>query len=251
MIIVNADDFGRSRATNQAVIACFKMRAISSATIMANMPFFDEACAAATDLCLGRDIGIHINITEGTPLTDRIRNVSMFCNCSGQFQYRRLMSRFLNSEERKALSEEVVEQISRCRQNGLTLSHADSHHHVHTDPAIFLVVASILRAVGIRCIRISRNAGYIPPALKLAKAGYNSFVRLSGFNTTRFFGGLSDFEYKTSTGGPLKGSFEIMVHPVINSDGEIVDMHEKRSLIHPLLQATERFKLVSFASWAR
>ena len=41
--IVNADDFGRNSRANQRINECFQNNKISSTTVMANMPGFDEA----------------------------------------------------------------------------------------------------------------------------------------------------------------------------------------------------------------
>ena len=43
LVIVNAYDFGQSAVVNRVIMACFRQGLISSTTIMANMPGFDEA----------------------------------------------------------------------------------------------------------------------------------------------------------------------------------------------------------------
>jgi len=43
-VIINADDFGLSSSNNRVIVAAFKDGVISSATLMANTPGFDEAC---------------------------------------------------------------------------------------------------------------------------------------------------------------------------------------------------------------
>ena len=50
-VIVNADDFGMNHNVNLAIDYCFKKNIISSTTIMANMPGFDEAVKLA---CIGK-----------------------------------------------------------------------------------------------------------------------------------------------------------------------------------------------------
>src|SRR5690606_10006865 len=44
-VIINADDFGLSSDENRTIISAFQQGLISSATLMANMPAFEEACA--------------------------------------------------------------------------------------------------------------------------------------------------------------------------------------------------------------
>ena len=64
-VIVNADDFGMNHNVNLAIDYCFKKNIISSTTIMANMPGFDEAVKLA---CIGKYdkyVGIHFNLVDG------------------------------------------------------------------------------------------------------------------------------------------------------------------------------------------
>jgi chitin disaccharide deacetylase len=77
-IVVNADDFGASRRINQAILQAFEKRLISSATIMANMPAFEEACRLARQNDLQRGIGLYLNLTEGKPLTREIAECPPF-----------------------------------------------------------------------------------------------------------------------------------------------------------------------------
>ena len=44
-MIINADDFGYSKAVNMAIVDCFKNKTINRSTIMVNMPCADEAVA--------------------------------------------------------------------------------------------------------------------------------------------------------------------------------------------------------------
>ncbi|MEI3421302.1 MAG: ChbG/HpnK family deacetylase [Butyricimonas faecihominis] len=67
-VIVNADDVGMNHNVNLAIDYCFKKNIISSTTIMANMPGFDEAVKLA---CIGKYdkyVGMHFNLVEGVPL---------------------------------------------------------------------------------------------------------------------------------------------------------------------------------------
>lgn len=42
---INADDFGRSPSINAAIVQCFEEGLINQTTIMANMPYYEEAVA--------------------------------------------------------------------------------------------------------------------------------------------------------------------------------------------------------------
>jgi predicted glycoside hydrolase/deacetylase ChbG (UPF0249 family) len=68
-VIVNADDFGLSTSENAVIFSAFQAGLISSATIMANMPEFEAACAMARHPMLDGRIGLHFNLTYGKPLS--------------------------------------------------------------------------------------------------------------------------------------------------------------------------------------
>jgi len=77
-IIVNADDFGMSAETNRAIVEAFENSVISSTTLMANMPGFEEACELAHRHRLLGKIGLHLNLTSGYPLSAPIRRCPGF-----------------------------------------------------------------------------------------------------------------------------------------------------------------------------
>jgi predicted glycoside hydrolase/deacetylase ChbG (UPF0249 family) len=72
-LIINADDFGLSTSVNRAVVASLQASLCSSTTIMANQPAFLEACQLAHDHRLFDRVGVHLVLTEGSPLTEAIK----------------------------------------------------------------------------------------------------------------------------------------------------------------------------------
>ena len=60
-LIINADDFGISNSANQAVFAAFKNGVLTSTSIMANAPAFENAINMIPEL-KGISIGVHLNI---------------------------------------------------------------------------------------------------------------------------------------------------------------------------------------------
>ena len=57
---MNADDFGMSAEVNRAMVEAFHKGAISSATLITNMPGFAEACELAHRHRLLGKIGLHL-----------------------------------------------------------------------------------------------------------------------------------------------------------------------------------------------
>jgi predicted glycoside hydrolase/deacetylase ChbG (UPF0249 family) len=80
----------------------------------------------------------------------RDQEIRSLCNVEGRFALtRRARVVFLTASERQALADELRAQIRACRENGIPLTHADSHHHVHEEWGIAAVVIAVCREQGI------------------------------------------------------------------------------------------------------
>jgi predicted glycoside hydrolase/deacetylase ChbG (UPF0249 family) len=67
-LILNADDFGLTRGINRAIAELHAAGALTSATLMANGPAFDDAVTIAlANPTLG--VGCHIVLVDGTPVS--------------------------------------------------------------------------------------------------------------------------------------------------------------------------------------
>jgi len=235
--IVNADDFGLDQTTNTAILSAFAAGIISSTTLLVNTPGFLEACALAHENRLLERIGIHLNLTMGTPLTDPIRALRRFCTTDGEFAAQRSFIP-LSYTERNALATELLAQIQCARQQHLPLTHADSHHHIHTVYPIYTVVCGALQQCRIRALRLSRNCGALSPLNWCAKAIFNTLLRWHGFYTTQYFGSIHDFSALCRTGVCIR-SGEIMTHPTWDGEGNLVDRldgHLLTPAIHKVVQ---------------
>lgn len=228
MLIINADDFGKDSLTNRAIIQSFKKSLCSSTTLMPNMPGFKEACQLAHDNKLTDHIGIHMVISEGHPLTENIKHCSRLCNSKGLLCFSRNERTFfyLTSSEKRAIADEIREQIRRCREFGVKITHLDSHSHVHTEWALFQIVVKIVREEKIPYIRISRNCGSgISFYKRIYKYLFNRKLKNTFLARTQYFGSLEDYLYLKQL---LRSSitskpFEIMIHPTLDPRGNLID----------------------------
>jgi predicted glycoside hydrolase/deacetylase ChbG (UPF0249 family) len=198
-----------SAETNRAIVEAFENNVISSATLMTNMPGFDEACELAHRHRLLDKIGLHLNLTSGYPLSVPIRRCPQFCDNVGMFRARQIRFR-LSREDRLAVETEIASQIKACLDRGLCPTHLDSHHHVHTEWAIGAAAITIARRYKIKAIRLSRNCGPgIDLVHKLYKMAYNSRLRAYGLAKTRYFGSSEDVREILVA---ASGDVEVMVH---------------------------------------
>lgn len=228
-IIINADDFGMSSTTDHAILQTFSIGALTSTTIVANGSTFEAACQRAHEERLQNQVGLHINLNDGLPLTDAIRKSPRFCDEHGFFRPRtRSLPRLflpLSTADKKALATEVRAQIHRCRQHGLPLSHADSHNHVHTEIIVGTLIMDVLREESIPFLRLTRNIGSdMSTAKKVYKYLYNSLLSSKGLRGVNYFGEFEDMIAIYRNGGPKLGSVEIMCHPIDTKNGQINDL---------------------------
>jgi chitin disaccharide deacetylase len=157
-LIVNADDFGLTAGVNRAIIEGHTRGAITSATLMANMPAFDHAVGLAKDHpSLG--VGLHFNITQGRPVV-AASSVSSLVDERGEFwgTSTALLGRALTG--RLKTEEVVIElraQIEKVIQSGLRLTHVDSHKHTHALPQICEAIIATIKDYGINAIRLPRE----------------------------------------------------------------------------------------------
>ena len=226
-VIVNADDFGSSSAINAAIVAAFDRRLISSATIMAGMPAFEEACTLVRRNNLAGRIGLHLNFTEGEPLSAGIASCPRFCDRSGCWHPQRKVF-MLRERERAVLEVEIMAQVLACERQGIIVTHFDSHHHMHTEPGIAPVVIRMAKRLGVKAVRLGLNygpgrAGASVAHHLLAQAYRDVFNRRLtrlGLAHVKYFVDAQDAGDLIRTGS---SDVELMVHPMLNDRVEVVD----------------------------
>ncbi|MEK3750896.1 polysaccharide deacetylase family protein [Paenibacillus sp. FSL E2-8871] len=125
-LIINCDDFGQSPAMNQAIMHLLEEGKVSSATIMAVAPGFEEAarwCSRRQQ----RNVGLHLTMTSEF---EALRWSSLTGNSSlhddGGHQYK-TVKEFEQGAQTKAVLKEIVAQYERVKQSGIVISHVDNH----------------------------------------------------------------------------------------------------------------------------
>ena len=225
--IINADDFGKNTELNSAISKSFSMGLISSTSLIVNMEGFEEAVAIANSQAnLKNKIGLHLNLTEGFPLTDEIKQCTRFCTAEGYFKYKRKRPIFfLSSFESFAVRKEIRAQLDKSIAAGIYPSHVDSHHHVHTEWGITKALLSVLKSYRITKIRSSRNLGIDQIKIKQwYKQAFNYYIKnIAGFSSTNYFGSVHDLENSSFMVNSKGRLVEIMVHPMFDPLGKLVD----------------------------
>ena len=220
-LIINADDYGLNQQCSEAIISAWEKRLITDTTIVANGTYFEEAILKAKSSELARNIGIHFNLTEGIPLSKEIDKIDAFVK-NGVFHGEIDRKRRLNNAEEQAVFEELSAQVERLKETGINITHADSHHHIHTALYILPIVIRVCRKYDIEKIRIHRNLGNMSIAKRAGKGLLNYWIRSQGLITTLHFGSMNDIRISH-----IKGCCEIMVHPDFDGGGILIDRKKK------------------------
>ncbi len=219
-VIINADDFGLSSKENRAILAAFEQGVVSSATLMANMPAFAEACELAHQHELEQCLGLHFNLTYGSPLSTPITRHKTLCSGSGEFDFSiPRYAMILPATVRTAIRTELEAQWQRCLDHGIRPSHIDSHQHVHNILPIAGLVAEFAHQQQVP-IRLARNLGHnIGPLKRLYKWLLNRRMTQLAGRTATYVCTPRDLLDGIRPGSPV----EVVAHPLIMADGSIGD----------------------------
>ena len=143
---ISADDWGISPGVNEGILELSRLGIIRRASLMAN-------CGALThrlrelQAVPGIQLGIHFNLTYG----DR----QPFGHGSpGRFLLRALNPFLDRAAWRERVARELESQLRFLESAGVRPSYFDGHHHIHLVPGLIDAVAPILKAHGIRQIRL-------------------------------------------------------------------------------------------------
>ncbi|MBU6399144.1 MAG: hopanoid biosynthesis-associated protein HpnK [Verrucomicrobia bacterium] len=137
-LIVNADDFGRSRSINAAVIRAHREGILTTASLMVNGAAADEAVELARQHPrLG--VGLHLTLVCGrstlkpTQIPGLVDNHHHFSNRPVLAALRYFLDRAL----RHQLRHEIDAQVRKFGTTGLPLDHLNGHLHLHLHPTVF------------------------------------------------------------------------------------------------------------------
>jgi glycosyltransferase involved in cell wall biosynthesis/predicted glycoside hydrolase/deacetylase ChbG (UPF0249 family) len=214
-VIVNADDFGISERVNDAICDAIGRGKVTSVTILANAPHLDEALNRIPHFpqC---SFGVHLNLTEFEPLTSGV-GAKLLVDKSGQMS-RHITSLFPSPALMEAIYEEWCAQIRLLMSRGVSVSHIDSHNHIHTVPFVFPALKAVQKHFGIRKVRITKNIYCeeqpCTPSLAWKKRWYNTALRsFYPTRTTEGFSEMSTFCKEANVHSLGHRSVELMVHP--------------------------------------
>ena len=202
LLIVNADDLGRTPGINAGIFEAHRQGLVTSATLMVG---FKAAAAAAAEWAAHPDLGVglHVALTGGGAPTLPAVEVPSLLDAGGRLPPR---PGPLAAARHAEVLAEVRNQLRLFRElTGRSPTHLDSHHHAHRLPVVLDALVTVAREEDLPV----RNAS---PAVgeRLRAAG----VATTGAFVERFFGAEARLDVLAevlAAAGP--GVTELMCHP--------------------------------------
>jgi len=236
MLIINADDWGRSVVETDAALKCYRERRITSVSAMVLMQDSKRAARLAKDYELD-DVGLHLNFSE--EFTDK--------SCSETLkEHHGRIIRFLkrgkyaqllyNPFLRRAFAycyHAQVEEFMRLFEK--SPSHIDGHHHMH-------LCANVLFSSMIPAgMKMRRNFSFWPGEKSMLNRTYRWLVDrwlACRYRLTDYFFDLTQCiqgEKLDRVAALAKSSnVELMTHPIVNEEEEYLLSDEFKVILQRL-----------------
>ncbi len=176
-LILHSDDLGASRPINRGIFAALESGRLSSASIMVNMPASLEAIQEARNFKSPDSFGLHLNLTEGFPLSPR-NEIPDLVDFRGRFLGPLGLMALLSTKRgslalRRQWRTEMERQFAYIIEKDLPVSHLNGHHYIETFPQLTEDILGMCTRFGIRAIRTA-----LDPTPPLTFARYAQIVKL-------------------------------------------------------------------------
>ncbi len=171
-LIITADDCGLSPGINQTVFDLHQRGYISAASVMTNFPAQQHALELfrAADAL---DIGAHLTLTDGFPLSRRGGAQPQLLRGDGRFRNKfnlYLRGQFLGSATLDWIRQELDAQLRRFSDASLRLQHISTHHHFQTIPSLRRIVHELAADYGVDWVRGHDFRASLSPSHPLLRA---------------------------------------------------------------------------------
>lgn len=157
-LIISADDFGASKAVNDAVIDAFRRGILTSCSIMASGEAFLDAVGRARE-CPDLGVGLHLVAVHGRSVLPH-REIPMLVDPLGRFLDDPTLAGlryYFSRKARRELRRELAAQFEKALGASIPLSHIDGHLHLHVHPVIFRLAVDLGKQYGVCRMRVPED----------------------------------------------------------------------------------------------
>ncbi|EIM25525.1 ChbG/HpnK family deacetylase [Microvirga lotononidis] len=230
-VILCADDFGIADGVSRGIVELAGMGRLSATGAMTNMPGWRRAAASLTPLRDRMAVGLHLNLTTGSPLGPML----LLAPSGGFPSLKELLPKAL---KRRLPAAEIAAEIGRQLDAfeevfGAAPAFVDGHQHVHVLPVVRPALFAVLKARGyagrvwlrdpsdraaaILRRPIGRNKALI---VKSLARGFARKAHAEGFRTNQGFSGFAPLDLSVSAARVFEEAFSglgarplVMCHP--------------------------------------
>lgn len=177
-LVLHADDLGMNRAVIEGILRGFRHGLLTSASLLGNAPDADGALERWKELIAEHaagglpsagararlddpprpfDLGVHLNLTQGRPLSGD-RYPAELLDSAGRFPGVFALFARLQRHGRRfhaAMREELELQIQLVRDHGVQPTHLNGHQYIELIPAVTEIVAELLARFHVHAVRVA------------------------------------------------------------------------------------------------
>ncbi|GIF72108.1 ChbG/HpnK family deacetylase [Asanoa siamensis] len=196
-LIVNADDYGLSEELSRGVLAAHDRGVVTGTSVLAVGPAVGTAAGWLRDRP-ALDVGAHLALVGEDPPLLSPREVPTLVDRRGRFPLRWrafLLAAVTGRVDPADVRREFAAQLDRLtRDLRLTLTHVDTHQHLHLFPPVGRIVTDLAVERGIPAVRLPTSAARGPQGAWIrhwsrALAGR---LRAAGLAFPAAYGGLDE-----------------------------------------------------------
>src|SRR5438105_9123194 len=221
MLIINADDWGRSKIETDVALRCYKKGKITSLSAMVFMEDSERAAEIAKQNQI--DAGLHLNFSERFTSDHHPGTLGDYHQRTVRFLTRSKYSQLVyNPFLQRAFAYSYKVQIEEFgRLYGKTPSHIDGHHHMHL--CANLLFSNLIQSG----MRIRRNFSFWPDEKGRINRAYRALIdrRLQRrYRLPDYFFDLTQTIQQKKMDRVLalakSSNVEVMTHPILQIESD-------------------------------
>ena len=236
MLIINADDWGRSVAETDAALRCYRERRITSVSAMVFMQDSERAARLTKDYELD-DVGLHLNFSE--EFTDKSCSETLketqgrIVRFLKRGKYAQLLYNPFLRKTFVCCYQAQVEEFVRLFEK--LPSHIDGHHHMHL--CANLLLSNMIPAG----TKLRRNFSFWPGEKSMLNRTYRWLVDrwlACRYRLTDYFFDLTQCIQGKNLDRVValakSSNVELMTHPIVNPEEEYLMSDEFQVILQRL-----------------
>lgn len=261
-LIINADDLGLTHESNLGITKALKMGYCTQTTFVVNSKFSDEGANLSFKNKFNHLVGLHLNLSEEMPLTEKIKDLKKYVN-KGKLNYypaymnkssygisplKTYFEEYTNLEfkmEIEAVREELEAQIKKFIDYGFEPNHIDSHSNILMDLPVWLALKPLLLKYKFKSIRtvfdsFSNNDLYN----KIYKEWLKAEISSLGMKSTSYSSSIQRYMKRKDEIQDLK-ILELYIHPIWKRQ-QLIDNFTNGILIKDNFSLIKELETTSF-----